>query len=76
MTQVNIHEAKTQLSKLIEKAEKGEEIIIARAGKPIVRLSLVNEKKQDRRFGALKGRSTIDKRFFDPLPESELSAWE
>ena len=76
MTQVNIHQAKTQLSKLIEQAEKGEEVIIARAGKLIVRLTLIDAKKHGRRFGALKGKATVDSRFFDPLPESELTIWE
>jgi prevent-host-death family protein len=76
MTQVNIHQAKTQLSRLIEQAERGEEVIIARAGKPIVRLSLIEPRKQGRRFGAMKGKAAIDSRFFEPLPESELSAWE
>jgi prevent-host-death family protein len=56
--EVNIHEAKTNLSKLIQRAESGEEIIIARAGKPVVRLVLVPAEtpKKYREFGRLKGK--------------------
>jgi prevent-host-death family protein len=76
MTQVNIHDAKTHLSKLIERASKGEEVIIARAGKPVARLTAIEPLENGRRFGALKGRATVDERFFEPLPEEELAAWE
>ena len=76
MTQVNIHQAKTQLSKLIEQAEKGEEVIIARAGTPVVQLSVIKPKICGRQFGAYRGKAVVDSAFFDPLPESELSAWE
>jgi prevent-host-death family protein len=53
--QVNIHEAKTQLSKLIEAALRGEEVVIARANKPVVRLEPVAEQQPKRRIGGLKG---------------------
>ena len=76
MTEVNIHQARTQLSKLIELAEKGAEVVIACAGKRIARLTLIGANKHGRRCGALKGKATDDSRFFDPLAESELSAWE
>ena len=76
MTQVNIHDAKTHLSKLIERASQGEEVIIARAGKPVVRLMPIEPVECGRRFGAMKGKATIDDRFFEPLPEEELAAWE
>ena len=54
-TMVNIHEAKTHLSKLIERAERGEEIIIARAGKPVIHLAPVMPAKKKRRLGFLAG---------------------
>lgn len=76
MFQVNIHEAKTQLSKLIQRAEYGEEIIIARAGKPVARLTAIQSAKHRRRFGSMEGRATVDERFFEPLPENELATWE
>ena len=75
MTQVNIHDAKTHLSKLIERALQGEEIIIARAGKPVARLTAIEPLERGRRFGAMKGKAMVDDRFFEPLPEEEIAAW-
>ncbi|HYN76279.1 MAG TPA: type II toxin-antitoxin system Phd/YefM family antitoxin [Lamprocystis sp. (in: g-proteobacteria)] len=74
--QVNIHEAKTQLSKIIARACRGEEIVIAKAGRPLVRLTPIERQPSGRRFGALRGRALVDDRFFYPLPEDELRAWE
>ena len=76
MLQVNIHEAKTRLSKLIEQACRGEEVIIAKAGVPIARLAAIPPVTSGRRFGALSGRARVDERFFEPLPDAELKAWE
>jgi prevent-host-death family protein len=76
MSQVNIHYAKTHLSKLVERAACGEEIIIARAGKPVARLAPISPAEHGRRFGAMKGQATVDERFFEPLPNDELAAWE
>jgi prevent-host-death family protein len=74
-----VHEAKTHLSKLIERAERGEEVIIARGDKPAARLTAATEpaKKKGRRFGAYKGivPEFPDSFFFDPLPEDELKLW-
>ena len=73
MVQVNVHEAKTNLSQLLEKAHRGEEIIIAKAGKPFARLlPLAN---QAERVGG-RYKDQIPEGFFDPLPEPELNAWE
>ena len=69
---VNVHEAKTQFSKLLERAHAGEEIVLAKAGKPYARLVPL-ENAQPRVPGIAEGR--LDESFFDPLPESELSAW-
>ncbi|MBI5816237.1 MAG: type II toxin-antitoxin system Phd/YefM family antitoxin [Nitrospinae bacterium] len=73
MRSVNLHEAKTHLSKLVNAASAGEEIIIARSGKPVARLTPL-EKPEPRRSGLAKGRVTG--KFFEPLPEKELKAWE
>ena len=71
---VNVHEAKTNLSKLMERASAGEEIILARAGKPCVRLVPLEPTKRRRQPGLLKGWVIPDS-FFDPLPEEELRLW-
>jgi prevent-host-death family protein len=71
---VNVHAAKTHLSKLLDQASSGEEIIIARNSKPVARLVSIDEPK--RQFGALKGKLIIPDSFFDPLPADELAAWE
>ncbi len=71
-TIVNVHQAKTHLSKLLKRAHEGEEIILAKAGIPYARL-LPLEKPGPRVPGIAKGR--IDDAFFDPLPENELKAW-
>ena len=77
MTTVTIHEAKTQLSRLIARAERGEEIIIARGKEPVVRLSPVGANRRRPVFGALKGKLNVpDSFFFDPLSEEELGLWE
>ncbi len=75
MATVNVHEAKTNLSRLLKQAEAGEEVVIARNGKPIARLVPVR-KRVKRQFGSMKGLIKIDDRFFEPLPEEELAAWE
>jgi prevent-host-death family protein len=74
MPTVTIHQAK--LSKLIERASAGEEIIIARGSKPVARLVPVGAVKGKRQPGSWKGKFTIGPDFFDPLPEDELAGWE
>lgn len=76
MSTVNVREAKTHLSRLLVRVEEGEEIVIARSGKPVARLVGIASNRPARRFGALEGRLTVDDGLFDPLPESELAAWE
>jgi antitoxin (DNA-binding transcriptional repressor) of toxin-antitoxin stability system len=68
-TTVNIHEAKTQLSKLLRRVQDGEEIVIAKAGKPIARLSRFPDRPPDRVPGMDKGKVVIHPDFDDPLPE-------
>lgn len=65
MQVVNIHEAKTNLSKLIEKTSKGEEIVIAKAGKPVAKLSSYKEKLKPRKLGLWKGKVWISDDFDD-----------
>lgn len=74
--QVNIHEAKTHLSKLLARVREGEEIIIARAGKPIARLVPANARPVRRVPGSAKGRVFVAPDFDAPLPESVLEAFE
>jgi prevent-host-death family protein len=66
--QVNIHEAKTHLSRLVERVEAGEEITIARAGRPVARLVPV-QRRRPRRPGLWKGRVVIGPDFDAPLPD-------
>jgi prevent-host-death family protein len=71
---VNIHDAKTHLSQLVERVRKGEEIILAKAGKPCARLVPL-EQPARRTPGFLKGKFKLQKEFFEPLPDEELAAW-
>jgi len=73
---VTIHQAKTNLSRLIEKACRGEEIIIARGPEPVVRLVPVATSKGRRKLGMLKDKLVVGPEFFEPLPSDELSRWE
>ncbi len=74
MTVVNVHEAKTHLSRLLDAAVAGEEVIIAKDGKPYVLLKAVLT--EDRKPGAAKGQGRLTDAFFEPLPEEELKVWE
>lgn len=70
MAQVGMHEAKTQLSKLVAMAEAGEDVVIARNGKPAVRLVAVESLgRRERRFGALRGRIRVADDFDEIPPE-------
>ena len=75
MPVVNVHEAKTHLSRLLTQVEAGEEVTIARNGTPVARL-VPCRRRGKRKFGAMKGRIALDDSFFDPLSEEELAAWE
>jgi prevent-host-death family protein len=67
--QVNIYEAKTQLSKLVDRASKGETIVIAKSGTPVARLVPLEEKKSRIRFGSMKGKIWVADDFDAPLPD-------
>ncbi|HEX5435895.1 MAG TPA: type II toxin-antitoxin system Phd/YefM family antitoxin [Gemmatimonadaceae bacterium] len=73
---VNLYEAKTHLSKLVDRAASGEEIIIAKAGKPKARLVPLRDVGIKRRPGAWRGRVRITSDFDAPLPESVLEGFE
>jgi antitoxin (DNA-binding transcriptional repressor) of toxin-antitoxin stability system len=72
----SVHAAKTNLSRLIERVEAGESIVIARGKVPAVRLVRADAATPRRKFGAMKGRARTTRAFFSTLPEEELSAWE
>ena len=71
---VNVHEAKTHLSRLLEEVYADKEIILAKGGRPYARLLPLEAKASGRQPGRLKG--ILEDSFFDPLPESEIHIWE
>jgi prevent-host-death family protein len=73
---IKVHEAKTNLSKLIERACRGEEVIIARGSTPVVRLVAIREGQGRRQPGVLRGKLRVGPEFFEPLPAEELTPWE
>ena len=76
MKQMNIHQAKTELSKLVERVEAGEQIVIARAGKPAAKLVPLNKARGRRRLGLLNGKFRIPEDFNAPLSESIINSFE
>lgn len=75
MSIVNVHAAKTHLSRLIQRACAGEEIVIARNNEPVVKLVPVAKSAPKRQRGSLEGKVVVPDSFFDPLPDDELDAW-
>jgi prevent-host-death family protein len=73
--QVNIHEAKTQLSRLLSRVEQGEEIIIARAGTPVARLSPISQPHGRRVLGRDQGLFAVPEDFDAPLPDAVLDGF-
>ena len=67
--EVNVHEAKTHLSKLLERVVLGEEVIIAKAGKPVAKLVPVDTNPKKRIIGTAKGEFVVPDGFDDPLPK-------
>ena len=76
MRTVNIHAAKTQLSRLVEAAAAGEEIIIAKSGKPVARLGPLAGPPGKRRLGILAGKLRVPEDFDAPLPDDVIAAFE
>lgn len=76
MTIINIHQAKTNFSKLVDAVMQGEEIIIAKAGKPVAKLVTIEVVKPTRKPGAMKGKIKIATDFDASLPEDVLNQFE
>lgn len=76
MKTVNIHEAKTHLSRLLKRVAAGEDVVIARAGRPIVRLVPVGPPIGERVLGSQKGKFIVPEDFDSPLPEEILAEFE
>ena len=73
---VNVYAAKTQLSRLLDRAARGEEVIITRNGRPVAKLVPAGAVRNPRRLGALRGRVRVAKDFDAPLPKDLLAAFE
>jgi prevent-host-death family protein len=73
---VNVHEAKTHLSRLLERVSEGEEVVIAKAGKPVARLVPAGERPERRKPGSASGLVVVGGDFDAPLPEEVLEAFE
>lgn len=76
MQTVNIHEAKTHLSRLLEQVAGGEEVVIAKAGKAIARLVPLEATPKKRQLGLLKGKLNVPDDFDAPMADEELSLFE
>ncbi len=76
MEQVNIHQAKTNLSKLVEKVLDGQEIIISKAGKPVAKLVPYNQAASSRKLGLMKGKIRMAADFDAPLPDKIIEEFE
>ena len=75
MKTVTIHEAKTNLSRIIEDVCRGEEVVIARGSEPKVLLTALRDARGRRKPGLMKGKFKVGPEFFEPLPQEELDAW-
>ena len=76
METVNIYDAKTRLSQLVDKAAAGEDVVVSRNGKPLVRITRLESPKRRIRFGLLKGKLKIPEDFDAPLPADVLAGFE
>ncbi len=76
MDAVNIYEAKTKLSQLVDRAASGEDVVVSRNGKPLVRITRLDSGKRPIRFGLLKGKVRIAADFDAPLPDDVLAGFE
>jgi prevent-host-death family protein len=75
-TIINIHEAKTHLSRIVDEVAAGAEVIIAKAGKPMARLSPIAGLRQPKKLGLLKDKINVPDDFNAPLPEDVLASFE
>jgi prevent-host-death family protein len=73
---VNLYEAKTNLSRLVDQANAGEHIVIAKGGKPMAMLTPLTPKKRTIRYGLMKGQFVVPEDFDAPLPDDVIAAFE
>jgi prevent-host-death family protein len=76
MDTINIYDAKTRLSQLVDRAAAGEDVVVSRNGKPLVRITRLESPKRRIVFGVLKGKVSIAPDFDAPLPDSVLAGFE
>jgi len=76
MEKVNVHDAKTHFSRLLDRAEEGEEFVIAKAGRPVARLGPLAQHGKKRRLGLLDGKFKIPDDFNAPLSDEVIAAFE
>jgi prevent-host-death family protein len=77
MIRLNVQEAKTHLSRYLDRVEEGETVILCRRNVPIAEIRPIRQRsKEPRRIGLFKGKIEIPPEFFDPLPDEDLDAWE
>ncbi len=76
MIKINIHEAKTHFSQILNRVSSGEDVVIAKAGKPIARIVPIKGEGKKRKPGSAKGRVMIEDSFFEPLPDTIISDFE
>lgn len=76
MTVVTIDEAHGDLSRLLDRVEAGEEIVLARGDRPVARLVPIERRVPRREFGSMRGIIVVGAAFFEPLPAEELASWQ
>jgi prevent-host-death family protein len=76
MDTVNIYDAKTRLSQLVDKAASGEDVVVSRNGKPLVRITRLDAPRRRITFGLLKGRFSVPRDFDAPLPDDVVAGFE
>jgi len=76
MATFTIHNAKTNLSQLVSRAEAGEEIVLARGKQPVAKIVPLQPAKPKRQFGSLRGKFKVGPEFFEPMTPEELDLWE
>jgi len=76
METVNIYDAKTRLSQLVDKAAAGEDVVVSRNGRPLVRITRLANPKRRIKFGVLKGRVSVSADFDAPLPDDVVASFE
>ncbi|HEY9066920.1 MAG TPA: type II toxin-antitoxin system prevent-host-death family antitoxin [Burkholderiaceae bacterium] len=76
METVNIYDAKTRLSQLVDKAASGEDVVVSRNGKPLVRITRLDAPKRRIKLGVLKNKLSVPANFDAPLPDEVLAGFE